>query len=269
MSRVARTFEAIANAYDANGVDFFGPIAAALVDRLDLVSGQRVLDVGCGKGAVLVHARAKMGSAARLVGIDVSPVMLAEARDSLLRQGLEDVELQQMDGQTLEFDPGSFDVIASSLVLFFMPDPPRALASWRRVLTDSGQVGITTFGPRDETWRALDSVFDPFIPPGLLDARTSGERGHFEDDDSIAALFAAAGFTTVHTTHVAIPVEFESFDQWREFSMSTGQRAMWAAVPPDELPGVVSAARRCLSDAADVQGVVRVHQDVRVTTAGK
>ena len=54
--RVAGVFDRAAPTYDAVGVAMFGPIAERLVAELDLRPGERVLDVGCGRGAVLLRA---------------------------------------------------------------------------------------------------------------------------------------------------------------------------------------------------------------------
>ena len=75
VQRIAGLFDAVSDSYDTVGVDFFQPIAAGLVDELNPQSGERWLDVGCGRGAVLLRASAAIGPEGRAVGIDISSGM--------------------------------------------------------------------------------------------------------------------------------------------------------------------------------------------------
>ena len=72
-SPVAALFDSLADSYDAQGVEFFGPIARGLVEQLDPQAGERALDIGCGKGAVLAPL---VASGAHTVGIDIAPRMV-------------------------------------------------------------------------------------------------------------------------------------------------------------------------------------------------
>ncbi|MEU8615659.1 methyltransferase domain-containing protein, partial [Actinoplanes sp. NPDC048791] len=70
------TFDAAAASYDSVGVDFFTPMGAELVRRAAIRPGEYVLDVGCGRGAVLLSAAAATGPTGRVVGIDLAPSMV-------------------------------------------------------------------------------------------------------------------------------------------------------------------------------------------------
>lgn len=269
VGRTAELFTALSNSYDAVGVDFFGPIASELLDRLALAPGESLLDVGCGKGQVLLQAASRLGAESQLMGIDVSTGMLESARTLLDAAGLESVALATMDGQNPDLPDGSFDVISSSLTLFFMPDPGAALRAWRRVLSTGGRAGVTTFAGQDPGWKAVDAVFDPYLPPAMLDARTSGARGPFASDEALAELFRAAGFASVQTWHADIPVTFNDVTHWQAWTMSTGQRAMWAAVPAQQHPEVLALAAERLSDCLGADDRIHVTQTVRTTVAHK
>ena len=160
---------------------------------------------------------------------------------------------------------GAFDVVGASLVLFFLPDPQVALEAWRAVLAPGGRLGVSTFGPQDDVWRAVDDTFTPYLPPAMLDARTSGARGPFASDAGMESLVAGAGFADVRTLVIDLPVHFADADQWQAFSMSTGQRAMWGAVPESERPAVRAEAERRLSAGAHPSGGFVLHQQVRYT----
>ncbi|KQX62021.1 class I SAM-dependent methyltransferase [Angustibacter sp. Root456] len=263
--RNARLFDALADSYDAVGVDFFGPIAAALLQALDPQPGESFVDLGCGKGALLLPAAQAVGTTGRAVGVDISPGMLSAAREAADRLGLAAVDLAVGDVQSPELPAGAFDVVGSSLVLFFLADPLAALTAWRALLAPGGRLGVSTFGAQDDVWRAVDDVFTPYLPQFVLDARTSGGRGPFASDAGMEQLFAAAGLTDVRTVSRALPVRFRDADHWAAFSMSTGQRAMWAAVPEGERAGVREEAVRRLRRASTSDGGIELTQQVRYT----
>lgn len=263
--RNARLFDDLADSYDAVGVEFFAPIARGLVDALAPARGERVADLGCGKGAFLLPAARAVGARGWAVGVDVSPAMVAAAGQATAAEGLTHVEVSVGDAQSPDLPPAAFDVLGASLVLFFLPDPRAALAAWGSALVGGGRLGVSTFGEQDDVWGAVDDVFTPYLPQGMLDARTSGARGPFASDAAMEQLMADAGFTDVRTLVNDLPVHFADADHWRTFSMSTGQRAMWRAVPEAEHPAVRAEAERRLAPAAHPAGGFVVHQQVRYT----
>ncbi|MHB1165337.1 MAG: class I SAM-dependent methyltransferase [Candidatus Nanopelagicales bacterium] len=266
--QAARMFDVLSTSYDAVGVDFFGPIADQLVGHLAPARGESLIDIGCGKGQVLIRAAEHVGQTARLMGIDVSPGMLDQARVMLDRAGLARVELREMDAQDPHLDGEVFDIVASSLVLFFIPDPVRALGSWRTLLAPAGRIGITTFGGRDPRWEEVDSVFTPYLPAGMLDARTSGAKGPFASDDGVAGLFRQAGFSSVQTWNTDVDVTLTDAAHWRTWTMSVGQRAMWEAVPADKVAAVQEHATERLSNCIGDDGQIHLTQTIRTTLAG-
>lgn len=265
--RMTRLFDALAPTYDAVGVEFFVPIAARLVELLGIAPGDRVADLGCGKGAFLMRAAAAAGPSDQIVGLDVSPGMVAEARRSAAQAGLGDVQVVVGDAQAPQLPGGPFDVVGSSLVLFFLPDPAAALRAWHGLLAPGGKLGVATFGSIDPAWQHIDEVFEPYLTPAMLDARTSGKKGPFASDQGMVDLVTTAGFADVVTHRFDLPVRFADAEQWYAFTMSVGQRAHWMAVPEAERPAVRAEAERRLERAADESGGYVVHQEVRYTLA--
>ena len=263
---VVGVFDRAASTYDRVGVDLFGPIAERLVEELDPQPGDRVLDVGCGRGAVLLRAAARVGPAGMVDGVDLSPQMVEAAREEARAAGV-NVDVRIADAQDPGPGRGPYDVIASSLVLFFLPDPPAALHAWRELLADGGRLGVTSFGPYSEAWRAVDAVFAPYQPPGMRDARPTGCAGPFTSDEGVEALLRDAGFTSVRTPHLTVPVRFRDEDQWHDWTWSMGQRRMWEAIPEAERTAVREAAYAALQGCRDERGRIGFDQDVRFTLA--
>lgn len=265
-TRNAHLFDVLADSYDSVGVEFFAPIADGLLATVALYPGERVADLGCGKGAVLLPAARAVGSRGSVVGVDVSPAMVRASREAAETAGLAQVEVRVDDAQAPTLPQDAFDAVTASLVLFFLPDPVGALRAWAELVVAGGRLGVSTFGAQDPTWRLVDDVFTPYLPQAMLDARTSGARGPFASDVGVAGLFGSAGLIDVRTTTVDLAVRFRDADQWHAFLMSTGQRAMWLAVPETERSNVRAEAERRLAEAADPDtGEYVLHQQIRYT----
>jgi ubiquinone/menaquinone biosynthesis C-methylase UbiE/cold shock CspA family protein len=264
-SRVAAIFNRVADDYDAVGVPWFQPIAESLVALLAPTTGERALDIGTGRGAALWPLVEAVGPSGHVTGIDLAERMIGATRADAQARGALTVDLAVGDAMNPDLPDASFDLIASSLVLFFLPDPALALTRWRHLLAPSGRLGISTFGPRDTVWEILDDVFTPYLPPQLLDARTSGVRGPFANDAGVAALLTAAGFVDVATAHADVAVRFTDIEHWRRWTMSHGQRTHWDAVPDDRRDEVLEAADAVLASARAADGSVTLTQGVRYT----
>lgn len=265
--RLSDLFDTLAPTYDAVGVDFFAPIAARLVEMTGVVAGDRVADLGCGKGAFLLPAARAAGPSGSVVGVDLSLGMVDAARRAALDAGLDNVRVEVGDVQVPPLPAASVDAVGSSLVLFFLADPGAALSAWHGLLVPGGRLGLTTFGAIGPAWEHVDAVFEPYLTPAMLDARVSGKKGPFATDGAMGELVGAAGFVDVESQTLDLPVRFADAEQWYRFTMSVGQRAHWAAVPEAERPAVRAEAERRLQSAADPSGGFVVHQGVRYTTA--
>jgi len=263
---IAGVFDRAAATYDQVGVDLFAPIAERLVAEVAPRTGERALDVGCGRGAVLLRLAAKVGPTGAAHGVDLSPAMVEGAAAAADEAGLA-VDVWVADAESPGRDSTSYDIVTSSLVLFFLPDPLAAVRAWREVLAPGGRLGVTTFGPHSESWRDVDAVFEPYLPPAMRDARTTGKAGPFQSDEGVAGLLAAAGYSAVRTVHATIPVRFTDEEHWHTWTWSVGQRAMWERVPDGERPAVREKAFGALQATRDADGRLGFDQDVRFTLA--
>ena len=264
VARVRATFEAIADDYDQSGVPFFGPTAEGLVEALEPQQGDRVLDIGCGRGAATsLLARAVLPAGA-VDAIDISPAMVEHTRAFLAAQGY-DARAEVMDAVDPALQSASYDLIASSLVLFFLPDPAAALARWVDLLGPGGRIGLATFGEEHPAWTAVNALFRPWLPPAMLDPKAVGPDAPFASDAGMEALLHGAGAMAVGTVTRRVEVPWGDIDGWKAFSMSTGQRAMWAMVPAEERDTLEAQAAEILDDARDESGRVVVWQDMRYT----
>ncbi|MGV8964785.1 MAG: class I SAM-dependent methyltransferase [Cellulomonas sp.] len=263
-AQVAAVFDKVADTYDAVGIPWFEPIAAGLVAEVAPTAGERAIDLGTGRGAALWPLARALGPTGRVTGLDLAAQMIAATRADALERGLTTVDLVVADAARPGLPDGGFDLAVASLVLFFLPDPAAALRAWHALLVPGGRLGVATFGPRDPVWEDLDEVFTPFLPPGMLDARTSGTRGPFASDAGVEELIATAGFSGVRTAGHELTVRFADLEQWHRWSRSHGQRMFWEAVPAERRAEVLADAGDRLEAARDDDGFT-LTQQVRYT----
>ena len=129
-------------AYLDSFANAFSAVTEAGVDLLRLRSGDSVLDVGCGHGACVPLLARRVGLAGRIVGIDASRAMVAEAQRRFDQSGLP-VEFQFGSAQALPFEDASFDAARSDRVFMFLDDPQKALSELVRVTMPGGRIVIT------------------------------------------------------------------------------------------------------------------------------
>jgi len=104
--------------------------------------GNRVVDVGCGAGLDTMIAARQVGPPGRVIGIDMTPAMLARAESAAAAAGYTNVELRAGYGEALPVEDGWADVVISNGVLNLMPDKTSALAEMARVLSPGGRLQI-------------------------------------------------------------------------------------------------------------------------------
>jgi ubiquinone/menaquinone biosynthesis C-methylase UbiE len=261
--KMANLFDKLSDSYDEVGVEFFKPIAATLLRAMPPVEGEHWLDIGCGRGAVLLPAAESIGPHGLAVGIDISTGMIEHARRIALHAGLRNIECEVDNAQSPAKVKGPFDTISSALVLFFLANPLEALRNWLPLLKPGGRLGLTTFGAIDSRWEYVDEVFAPHLPPEMKDARTSGKAGSFASDDGVEQLLAEAGFTNIRTQSSAIKVRFADPQHWYDFTWSVGQRMMWLAIPEHLRADVRKEAESRLAKFAEFDGSITFTQGVR------
>jgi SAM-dependent methyltransferase len=129
------------------------------VSLLGIKEGDRVLELGFGPGVAVAMASAMAGPTGRVIGIDHSSVMLAQARRrnrAIIRDGRADLMLSGLD--RIEQLPGPFDRVFSSNVLQFQRDRATVLRSILRVMSPCARLA-TTYQPRTRNATANDAEF--------------------------------------------------------------------------------------------------------------
>jgi ubiquinone/menaquinone biosynthesis C-methylase UbiE len=149
---IARHYGSEAEAYRALWAPVLVGLARWLLDELPLAETRRVLDLGCGVGALLPHLH-KAAPTALVVGLDRTEAMVA--------LGPGDFPLLVGDAAELPFADGSFDVVVMAFMLFHLPRPAAGLAEAWRVLRPGGWIGLLTWGTERESRAWLRSCSRP------------------------------------------------------------------------------------------------------------
>lgn len=124
----------------------FGQWTAVVLDAAGVVDGDRVLDLGCGTGALAREASRRVGDGGEVVGLDPNPGMLAVAAGHP-----EPVTWRSGVAEDVPFADDRFDRFVSQFAWMFLDDPARAAAEAARVLAPGGTLAIATWGALEQT----------------------------------------------------------------------------------------------------------------------
>ncbi|WP_331732530.1 methyltransferase domain-containing protein (plasmid) [Streptomyces sp. NBC_00015] len=265
---IAGVFDRAATEYDSVGVNFFRPAARELVARASLATGERVLDIGCGKGAVLIPAARAVGNAGRAVGIDISAEMVTAAREAVLKTGIPQATALLGDAENVPVAIGSFDVILAGLVLHFLADPQRAISEYIRFLRPGGRLVLSTPLPAKDGEDIIDRTALEALRPYLRKPVPARGRGQIHlTGSSLARLLRTLGMSNVQTVEASFPIEFSDADQYWRWKTSHGGRSLIEQIP-DHL---IESARRSLAEAltrvAKADGSLNLPMPVCYTSA--
>ena len=144
---------------------FTTPTAAHLVDFAGVQSGEAVLDVACGTGVAAITAA---GRGAKVSGLDLTPQLLAHARENERIAGYGAIEWTEGDAENLPYEDASFDVVLSQFGHMFAPRAEVVISEMRRVLKPGGRLAFATWPPEHYIGRffALIGRYSPPPPPG-------------------------------------------------------------------------------------------------------
>lgn len=251
---------AAAEVYDEFFVPaLFGQWTERLLDAAGVGAGDRVLDVGCGTGALAAAAAARVGARGEVVGLDPNPGMLAVAGRRPDRVGW-----RQGVAEALPFPDGRFDQVVSQFVWMFLDDHVAAARELARVLAPGGSMAVAT-------WSAVDDSPGYAAMVGLL-RRVVG-------DDAAVALLApfavgtadrlrdllSPAFTDVRVTRHEGVARFSSIEAW----VHTDIRGWTLADMIDDATyaTLLTEAERSLAEYAEPDGRVHFPAPALIATA--
>jgi ubiquinone/menaquinone biosynthesis C-methylase UbiE len=265
VDEIVDAFDEAADTYDRVGVDFFGPFGEELARRAGIRPGERVLDVGCGRGAVLFPAARLVGPDGRVTGIDAAPSMVDLTRAEAARQGLDRVTVAVGDARDPAVPAGSVDVVTAGLVVFMLPDPHAALRAYARILRPGGRLAMSTFAAQDPHFgRAMRATAAHLAagagPPPATDPM-------FASAEAIVAAVTEAGFADVTCAEFTVVSRFTDEQHWLAWCWSHGARALLRQIPADRLPAATADAFAVMRAARTSAGDLAMTTTIRTTVA--
>lgn len=208
------SFAVAAEAYDRFMGRYSVPLAPQLADLAGISTGQHVLDVGCGPGALTGELVRRLGPAA------VSAVDPSEPFVAAVRERHPEVTVRQASAERLPFPDDAFDAALAQLVVHFMENPVAGLGEMARVTRQGGVVAACVWdhgggrGPHSPFWEAARE-----IDPGVEDQ--SRLAGTHEGD--LVDLFDRAGLHEIEEVALSVHVEHPTFeDWWGPFELGVG-----------------------------------------------
>jgi len=188
---VAGVYEKLANVYDFTFGPTLHPGRVQAIQRMGIMPGDRVLEVGVGTGInAALYPRDCV-----VTGIDLSDSMLEKARDRVARKGIRNVRLIEMDAADLKFADGSFDIVYAPYLISVVPDPVAVASEMRRVCRPGGRIiFLNHFRSQNTLLASIERAISPFTV-----------HVGFKSDLDLPAFLAQAELQPVSIEKVNIP----------------------------------------------------------------
>jgi SAM-dependent methyltransferase len=215
------SFSVPADSYDRFMGRYSTPLAPLFADFAAITRGQRVLDVGCGPGALTGELVRRLASG------DVAAVDPSEPFVTATRERYPDVRVERASAERIPFAAGEFDTALAQLVVHFMADPVAGLREMARVTRPNGVIAACVWDhaggetPIGAFWAAAQEL-DPDVEGewNLAGAR----EGH------LAELCRAAGLRDIEESVLTFSLEHDTFDDWWEpLTLGVGPAGAYAA----------------------------------------
>lgn len=233
------SFDVAADAYDRYMGRFSTQLSGGFADLAGVALGMRVLDVGCGPGALTAELAERLGPE-RVAAVDPSEPFVAAARTR--HPG---VAVERASAEALPFEDAVFDAALAQLVVHFMAEPVAGIREMRRVTRPGGVVAACVWdfgggrGPVSPFWDAVRPLDPDVQDESALPGTTEG---------SLASLLAVAGLGGIETTTLEAAVDYPTFDDWwTPYTQGVGPGGAYVArLDPVVRDAVREACRRAL-----------------------
>jgi ubiquinone/menaquinone biosynthesis C-methylase UbiE len=250
---VADLYSRVAPTYTEHGPPYFAHAGRRLAELTGVQPGDAVLDLGTGRGAVLLPAAERVGSGGSALGIDIAPGMITQTNRAIQDAGLHSASARLMDVTSLQLESGAFTHVLSSFSVFFFPDLPGVLLELRRVLKPNGVVGFAFSRGTDPRWTWYEEMLRGYGAFEGLPAPTGDPR--VRERGRLTALLEDAGFADVHEREEPTELWYPSPEAWWASLWTHGSRRGLERLTPEQLARVEAASLERVRAMAEPRGV--------------
>ena len=244
---------------------------ALLLDCLRLAGGERVLEIGCGTGALTLPLAQAVGERGRVVAVDISEPMLGVARQRVAESGLGNITLLLGDAQVFALEPAAFDVATSRMGVMFFADPVAAFSNIAGALKPDGRLVFACWAPLAENRHWLisyDIAARHLGPPATTPEHEVGPLA-FGNPDYVRRILTAAGFVgiMVERAHPTITGGSPEEEARQALMMGPTARLIEAKQPTDQVRKVIAEEIAAAFTAAASAGPIRLPATIFLVTA--
>jgi SAM-dependent methyltransferase len=259
-----RGHDRVARAYG----DFFEPVTAraidALLDAAGVSAGVRVLDVATGPGAVAAAAAARGAS---VVGVDLSPAMVAVARGRHRA-----LDFQEADAERLPFEAARFDAVLCNFGLGHFPRPEPVAVELMRVLASGGRVALSWWNVPERA--RVNGIFFEAVAEAGAGTTPAVPEGpplfRFADEAELRALLTIAGLRDVRVRTVEWTHRLDSVEAWWQGGLGSLVRVSASVLAePAEVQARIRAAFERRAEAHRVGSAYAVPMSARIASGRK
>lgn len=127
--------------------EMIAPIGNALLARADYQPGETVIDLGCGGGGTTIAIAKQVADAGRVMGIDISPDLIAAAQERDGESGYSNVGFTCSDASIVELSDAPYDRLFSRFGSMFFDEPQIAFSHLHGLLKKGGRIDLAVWGP--------------------------------------------------------------------------------------------------------------------------
>ena len=236
------SFAVAADAYDRFMGRYSTPLARLFADFAGIEDAGRVIDVGCGPGALTAELVERLGADA-VAAVDPSEPFVVAASERY-----PGVTVRQAAAEALPFEDQEFEAALAQLVVHFMKDPVGGLREMARVTAPGGVVAASVWdhgggqGPLSPYWEAVHELDDSVDDESQL---AGAREGHLTE------LFRTVGLDGIDEDGLWVEVEHATFDEWWEpYTLGVGPAGAYVvSLDPEEQDRLRELCRKRLPDA--------------------
>jgi len=223
--------------------------------------GERIIDIGCGTGPTTLALARAVAPDGRVLGCDLSPVLVDEARRRALAAGVGNIGFAAGDASTHAFEPGAADLLFSRFGVMFFGDPAGAFRHLRGALKPGGRLVFLVWRPfKENSWAFVPfAAAGPLLPQMPRPAPDEPGPFSFGDPARPRALLAQAGFAdiTIDPVDGTVALSRGGLDEAVESAVEIGPLSRLLRDAPDDVRRrAVVAIREALAKHLTTDGVV-------------